>query len=66
MMYADDIVVYNSGPSIDEVIDKLTCDMALVTNWSIFNRLTINYSKSNFMIFGSRSNLRKINVPPVI
>lgn len=40
--------------------------MSLIANWSNYNRLTINFSKSNFMIFGNRSKLRTQSVPPSI
>lgn len=39
--------------------------MALIFNWSNFNRLTINFSKSNYMIFGNRLKLRSLNIPAV-
>lgn len=37
--------------------------MALVKQWSDFNKLTINFMKSDFMVFGSQTALRKVSLP---
>lgn len=66
IMYADDVAIYNSGPSLDSVLNILRVDMALIHNWSNFNRLTINFSKSNYMVFGNRSKLRILDIPSSI
>lgn len=62
-MYADDVAIFNSGSKIEDVLSNLTHDMKLIANWSNFNRLSINYAKSKYMVFGSRSCLRKVTIP---
>lgn len=66
LMYADDVAIFNSSSNIDNVLSNLSHDMSLISYWSNYNRLSVNYSKSNFMIFGSRSNLRKVSLPSTI
>lgn len=67
IMYADDVAIYNSGPSLEVTLNTLCSDTCLfIINWSNYNRLTINFSKSNFMIFGNRSKLRILDIPTTI
>ncbi len=47
-----------SGDSNHKVITKLTDVMSLVSKWFRFNKLSVNYSKTKFMLFGS--NNRKL------
>lgn len=41
-------------------------DLALIINWSNFNKLTINYNKSNFMVFGNKHKLSLSDIPNMI
>lgn len=66
IMYADDVVLFTSGPELEDVITTIQTDLALVINWSNYNRLTINFSKSNYMVFNNRHKLRNISIPNYI
>lgn len=66
LMYADDIAVYTSGPNINELIHIMQTDLSLIINWSNFNRVSINYDKSNYMISGNRYKLRNNPTPNTI
>lgn len=66
LMYADDVVLFKSGPNLNEIIDTMQNDIAMVTKWSNFNRLTINFSKSNYMVFGNKYKLKNVNIPEVL
>lgn len=63
IMYADDVVLYISGSDVYDITEKLKSDLLLLSNWSNYNRLTVNYQKSEFMAFGSRAKLRSSNIP---
>lgn len=63
MMYADDVVLFISGSDLSSTMENLQRDLMLISNWSNYNRLTINYQKSEFMVFGSRSKLRTSSIP---
>lgn len=66
LLYADDVAIFTSGPQLQDIIDTMTRDIELIINWSNYNRLTINFSKTNFMIFGNRLKLRSTNIPHTI
>lgn len=51
LMYADNLVLYYSGKDWIDVFARIKDDFAVVYQWSCFNRLTINFAKSNFLIF---------------
>ena len=46
-MYADDTVLYYSGPTIEEVQSKLQEDLDNIYNWSRCNKLSLNVAKTN-------------------
>ena len=58
-MYADDA---------NELVVKLNCDLAHVSNWLIENKLQMHPSKSKLMIIGSSYNLNneKTEQPVVV
>ena len=50
-MYADDTVIYCSGPNTDVVSGCLQADLDLVCNWLNCNRLQLNVGKTKSMLF---------------
>lgn len=60
--YANDDALYVSGPDLAELMLKFKHDIQLLTNWSNHNRLSLNFSKSNFMCISSKSMLRRITI----
>lgn len=63
LMYADDVALYISGPNLSDLKLKFMNDLQLLSNWSNFNRLSINFTKPKFMCFSSRGLLRRITIP---
>ena len=52
ILFADDTtLIYYSLPNITELCDKLTHDLQLLEDWFRANKLSLNVSKTNFMIF---------------
>ena len=65
-LFGDDIIVYTSGDSIEEVQNKLqTC---LVNIYKLYsrNRLLINIDKSKVMIIGSIWQLKSLNLDDLV
>ena len=60
-LYADDTVIYCSGKNYILLQQKLQLILDKFSKWSKENALTINTAKTKLMIFGSRSNIKKIN-----
>ena len=52
-IYADDTVIYYSGLSAQEITDALNSDLQELSSWFESNLLTLNASKSKFVLFGS-------------
>ena len=57
-MYVDDTHLTLAGNSADSIELNLNKDLASVSKWLIANKLTLNESKTEFMLIGSRQRLR--------
>ena len=51
VMYADDTSLYISGKNIKKLVEKSNKELARVDDWLIANKLTLNVSKTNFILF---------------
>ena len=65
-MFADDTNISASAESVDELEEKLNTDLSNIYQWLVANKLTLNVSKTEYMIIDSRNNLSKINIDPTI
>ena len=63
-MYADDTSLTYAGNDIDDVNDKVNDDLERVYAWLAANKLTINMSKTEFMLIGSRQRLLRFPAAP--
>ena len=63
MMYADDTVLFYSTKHINELEIVLNEDLQHVNNWVQSNGLSVNPTKSQFMIFGTSQKLSTISEP---
>ena len=61
ILYADDIVLYCANTNVQRNLDILKGDMVKILEWSNLSRLTINFSKTKIMHFGSK--VKQINNP---
>ena len=61
-MYADDVIIYTSAMSRDELERKLQCCIDSISEWYNMNKLCINKKKSSVMVIGSKSQLRSLNL----
>ncbi len=57
--FADDTTVYHSGPDLTKVMRTLNDEMAKLFRWLNANKLSLNLSKTKYMIFGSNHAIRK-------
>lgn len=58
-LYADDTSLFYFGPSVEAIIADAQNDLNLLNEWFKSNRLTINISKTNYVIFAAKN--KKIN-----
>ena len=56
-MYADDTHLTFAGNNVDIIEQKLNQDLISVSNWLVANKPTLNKSKTEFMVIGSRQRL---------
>ena len=60
-MFADDMAFYCHENSPTNLQSKLNADLAAITSWIHENKLTLNVTKSKFMIIGGRNKLSQFN-----
>ena len=52
-LFADDTNLTASGPSITDIENAVNSDLQNLRNWLIANRLSLNVTKTEFMLIGS-------------
>ena len=66
-MFADDTQIDASSNNIESIANTLNEDLANVSDWMKANKLSLNTSKTEYMIIGSHKRLHQIqSVPPII
>ena len=63
-MYADDTHLTFACNSIETINDVMNRDLSNVNKWLVANKLTLNSSKTGFMLVGSRQRLGTYNTSP--
>ncbi len=51
ILFADDTTVYISSENIVDLVSSLEMDLTALTDWFYANKLSLNVSKTNFLIF---------------
>ena len=65
-LLADDTTLSAAGLTVDEIETKLNHDLINVDQWFIANKLTLNESKTEFIIIGSRQRVPSFEQGPLI
>ena len=60
-MFANDMASYCHENSPNNLQSKLNADLAAITSWLHDNKLTLNVTKSKFMVIGGRNKLSQFN-----
>ena len=60
-IFADDMAFYCHENSPTNLQSKLNADLAAITSWLHDNKLTLNVTKSKFMVIGGRNKLSQFN-----
>ena len=61
-MYADDVIIYTSANTIEELKSKLQNCVNSITCWYSRNKLAINNSKTRIMVIGSKCQLKSLEL----
>ena len=59
-MYADDTCVNIASENLNELLTDLKNELENVSNWMRINKLSLNASKSEYMVIGHRRQLRSM------
>ena len=62
-MYADDTHITYAGVDVNSIQLNLSHDLDNLNKWLISNKLTLNTSKTEFMLIGSRQKLSTLSNP---
>ncbi len=65
MLNVDDSAVYCTSESYVDIILSLRIEASNIVQWLRANRLTLNVSKTKFMLFGTKEHLEGIRVEPL-
>ena len=65
-MYADDTHLSYADKDLNIVQSSLNEDLLNISKWLIANKLTLNMTKSECMLFGSRQKLNALTASPVL
>ena len=65
-MLADDTNISASADCVDELKTKSNVELSNIFQWLVVNKLTLNVSKTEYMIIGCCHKLNKINIDPII
>ena len=60
-MYADDTHLTYADNDICSIEDSLNQDLSNINRWLIANELTLNMTKTEFMLIGSRQKLNSLS-----
>ena len=66
IMFADDTQIMISSSDINTITNNLNEDLEHVSNWMTSNKLTLNKSKTEFMIICSKQKLANIQREPTL
>ena len=65
-MYADDTHLTYANNDICAIEASLNQDLLNINRWLIANKLTLNMTKTEFMLIGSRQKLNSLSALPAL
>ena len=65
-IFADDTNISVNATTVDQISVKLNTEIKKIHAWLTANKLTLNTTKTEFMIIGSKHNLTKVQSDPTI
>ena len=65
-IFADDTNISVNATNVDQISVKLNTEIQKIHTWLTANKLTLNATKTEFMIIGSKHNLTKVQTDPII
>ena len=66
ILFADDTTLFYSGPNIGELTEIFNRELVKISSWLNANKLLINVTKTNYMIFGPRIMTNRFDINLVL
>jgi len=61
LLFADDTTLLYSSKDLDSLITIINKELLLFSEWFNFNKLSLNISKTNYMLFSSHKNISPVS-----
>ncbi len=65
-MFADDTNLIASGKSIQQIESKINCNLINTKEWLLANKLSLNLTKTEYLLIGSSFNVNNLTSEPNI
>lgn len=62
VLFADDTNLYCSGKSLEQLLNTVELELRVFKKWFDVNRLSLNLSKTKFIIFSNRQSNNKVKL----
>lgn len=62
VLFADDTNLYCSGKNLEQLLNTVEIELMILKKWFDDNRLSLNLSKTKFIIFGNRKSINKVKI----
>ena len=62
VLFADDTNIFLSGDDAKEINNTLSIELDKLNSWFAVNKLSLNVSKTNYMIFGNKKIDKDMNI----
>ena len=59
-LFADDTQIATASDDINEIVESLSDDLSNIANWLSASKLTLNKSKTEYMLIGSKKRLSQL------
>ena len=57
VLFADDTTIFHSGSDLLEMNNIINCELVKISKWMITNKLSLNISKTHFIIFKGKRHI---------
>ena len=62
ILFADDTTIYYSAKELTDIYNKINYDLAATADWFKANKLTLNISKTNYVIFSGSIDAHRMTL----
>ena len=62
ILFADDTNIFHANSDINRLNERICCVLEKLCVWFAVNKLTVNITKTNYMLFGSRTLNKEVNI----